>query len=593
MTQTVDTLDEAQAASVAATWVRAFGDAVHLGADADIEQLFVADCWWRDLLLADWDLSTAHGADDIRRLLACASGLDLRTSQDDGATASFVAGPTASWIEATFNVCTSVSAGRALVRLVDDPDSSGGWRAWTLFTAIESLHEVDECVGPQRPFGGKQARPRTPLLGSTADDGEDSTDPKVVIVGAGQAGLSVAARLNALGIPNLVLERHARTGDNWRRRYGSLVLHDPVWSDHLPYLRFPPTWPLYMSKDQLGDWLELYAAALDIQVATNSCIVDCRYEDQRWQIQVQRDGEQLLFRPRHLVIATGATSGKAIRPALSGEESFRGAVLHSSEYVGPEGLTGERVLVVGTGNSGHDIAQDLAEAGKTVTMLQRSSTYVTAASNVLLLLAPLFGEAVTDLDDSDFRAASFPFGAAKPMHQFATKMMADNDHDMLEGLRRSGFALSFGREDTGLTSLFHERGGGYYLDVGAAQLIADGQIKVKQGSIARLTEQGVTFEDGSDLEVDTIILATGFQPMSESLRAIVGDKITDQCRPRWGLDENGELRSVWRPSVQPGLWFAGGNLSICRYYSKFLALHITAIENGLTGADPEYAKTPR
>jgi cation diffusion facilitator CzcD-associated flavoprotein CzcO len=156
------------------------------------------------------------------------------------------------------------------------------------------------------------------------------------------------------------------------------------------------------------------------------------------------------------------------------------------------------------------------------------------------------------------------------------------DAELLAGLEKPGFKLDFGADGSGLFTKFLTRGGGYYIDVGASTLIAEGKIKLKQGvGIERLEPDGVVFTDGTALPADVVVLATGYQNMRESARTLFGDEVANRCQPVWGLDREGELRTVWRRSGRPGLWFMGGNLQQARTCSKFLALQIKAIEEEL------------
>ena len=109
----------------------------------------------------------------------------------------------------------------------------------------------------------------------------ESSQPDVVVIGAGQGGLAVAANLGLLGVDTLVLEKNERVGDSWRKRYRSLVLHDPVWADHLPYLPFPASWPIYAAKDKIADWLEFYASAMELNVWTSTEILSSAYDRSR------------------------------------------------------------------------------------------------------------------------------------------------------------------------------------------------------------------------------------------------------------------------------------------------------------------------
>ena len=175
----------------------------------------------------------------------------------------------------------------------------------------------------------------------------------------------------------LVVEKNNRVGDNWRSRYRSLVLHDPVWYDHLPYMPFPAHWPVFTPKDKLAGWLESYVDALELNVWTNTKVVGGDFDEGsgRWTVRIDRNGSERVLHPLHFVLATGM-SGVPSVPAIPGAETFAGRLCHSSAHSGGEGYAGKNAVVVGCCNSGHDIAQDFYEHGARVTIVQRSSTYV-------------------------------------------------------------------------------------------------------------------------------------------------------------------------------------------------------------------------
>ena len=168
-------------------------------------------------------------------------------------------------------------------------------RAWTLNT---NLHELR---GHEEAFKRRDPRPTTPRAISAPPTGStaaiqarayDDHDPTVIVVGGGQAGLSIAARLHQLGIDTLIVDRHERIGDNWRKRYHSLTLHNEVHVNHLPYLPFPPTFPIYIPKDKLANWFESYVDALELNFWTGTELVGGSYDDTRrqWNVTLRRAG---------------------------------------------------------------------------------------------------------------------------------------------------------------------------------------------------------------------------------------------------------------------------------------------------------------
>lgn len=394
-----------------------------------------------------------------------------------------------------------------------------------------------------------------------------------------------------LNIDTLVIDREARLGDNWRTRYHQLVLHDPVWYDHLPYMPFPSHWPIFTPKDKLADFFEAYAKLLELNVWTNTEVVEVQYDKAKavWKVVVSRklangENDTRTFYPRHVIQATGH-SGKKNQPDMKGVENFKGDRLcHSSEFPGAQNNSqGKKAVVVGSCNSAHDIAQDFLEKGYDVTIVQRSTTHVVSSKAITdIAFKGIYSEDGPPVDDADMLIHGLPTSVLKAVQVQVVEKQAESDKDILDGLARAGFQVDRGPDGAGLFFKYFQRGGGYYIDVGACQLIADGKIKVKQGQeIDEVLPRGLRFADGTELEADEIVLATGYQNMRTQTRVIFGDEVAGKVNDVWGFNEEGEMRTIWQRSGHPGFWFHGGNLALCRYYSRPLALQIKALEEGL------------
>lgn len=207
------------------------------------------------------------------------------------------------------------------------------------------------------------------------------------------------------------------------------------------------------------------------------------------------------------------------------------------------------MVVVGCCNSGHDIAMDFYEQGaKSVTLVQRSSTYIMSSDRGLFhLLKGLYEEDGPSTEDADMIFSSIPYPVHKTIQQHVTKKIAEDDKETLEKLEKAGFKVDYGYDGTGFIMKYFIRGGGYYIDVGCSKLIGDGKIKVKQGKeITEIAEDGLIFEDGSKLEADVIVLATGYDNMRETARKIFGDQLADSVSEVWGLNDEGELSTIWQ-----------------------------------------------
>jgi len=391
----------------------------------------------------------------------------------------------------------------------------------------------------------------------------------VLIVGGGQAGLSIAARLAQRGIEALVVDRWPRVGDNWRRRYDALTLHNQVHVNHLPYMPFPPNFPVYIPKDKLANWFEAYAEAMDLNYWTDTEFLGGSYADGRWEVTLKRKDEERKVHPRHIVLATGV-SGIPNIPDIPALKGFAGKVIHSSQYVDGEDWTGKRAVVIGTGNSGHDIAQDLHSAGAQVTLVQRSPTLVINCDPSAQLVYSLYSEG-PPLDDCDLITASVPLALARRTHQLATANAKQLDKDLLDKLARKGFRLSDGEDGTGWQFLYLTRGGGYYFNVGCSDLIVEGKIGLAQTSeLNRLLKKA-----------DLVVLATGWKGQEALVAKLFGKQVAERVGPIWGFGADQELRNMFTRTAQPGLWFIAGSFAQSRIYSKYLALQIQASDFGL------------
>ena len=216
----------------------------------------------------------------------------------------------------------------------------------------------------------------------------------MLIVGGGHAGISVAVELNRIGLSALVIDREERIGDNWRLRYRGLKLHNKTPVNHLRYLPFPSTFPDYIPKDKIANWLESYVDIMEVDFWTRTAFEGADYDEasQRWTARLDREGAPRTLRPKHIVLAT-SVSGTPNIPAIDGIENFKGPVLHSSRFAAGKQWSGRPVAVFGTGTSAHDICQELQAAGADVTMVQRSPTMVVNVEPAQLYDKTYLGEA--------------------------------------------------------------------------------------------------------------------------------------------------------------------------------------------------------
>jgi putative flavoprotein involved in K+ transport len=570
-------------------WLRDFAAALARGDIEGAAAMFADDCYWRDLVSFTWNIVTLESRAEISDM--------LQQRLADVRPRHFQADVREGWFS------FETERGRAIGRV-----QLKQGRCHALFTALTALKGFEEKSGPRRELGVEHGATRNRRTWSDRrnDDATElgySRQPYVLIVGGGQGGIALAARLKRLDVPALVVDKHPRVGDAWRSRYKSLCLHDPVWYDHLPYLPFPDHWPVYTPKDKMGDWLEAYSSIMELNYWTSS---PCRKaawnaDAKAWEVMVERDGAPVTLRPKHLVLATGM-SGFPERPQIEGAASFRGEQRHSSEHRGGEGYQGKRCIVVGSNNSAHDIAADLWEHGAEVTMLQRSATMVIRSETLARLGRTLYSEeavkAGITAEVADLMLASTPYALQPVFARAMTDQVKRDDAAFYARLRAAGFMLTFGEDESGLGPMYARRGSGYYIDVGASDLIADGLIALKtKVEIARLTPHSAILSNGEELAADLIVYATGYGSMSNWAAALISQEVADRIGPCWGLGSDtakdpgpwqGELRNMWKPTAQENLWFHGGNLAQSRHYSRYLALQLKARREGLP--TPVYAR---
>ena len=580
--------ETADIALAAETWLSQFETALTAPGDGSMEALFHPDCFWRDVLALSWNLQTLNGRDALQKALkACADRAAPTTFRidPDRAAPRRVTRAGTPCIEAIFKFETTTGRGSGIVRLIADAGDGDRLKAWTLLTALDELKGFEEQQGSRRPRGQAYSRdfrgPNWLDQRRSAVEYADR-DPYVLVVGGGQAGLAIAARLKQLQIDALIVDREARIGDNWRKRYHALTLHNQVQVNHMPYMPFPPNWPTYIPKDKLANWFEAYVESMELNFWTGTEFDSGIYHeaDGRWSVVLRRtDGSQRALHPRHIVMATGV-SGIPNLPDIAGLKNFAGKVLHSSQYDDGDNWIGKKALVIGTGNSGHDIAQDLYSSGAEVTLVQRSSTLITNIEPSAQLAYAAYNEGT--LEDNDLIATSMPLTLAKRSHVMLTEQSKNFDKELLDGLTRVGFKLDFGDGGTGWQFKYLTRGGGYYFNVGCSDLVAAGKIALRQfADIDGFVADGPRMKNGETVAADLIVLATGYKPQEHLVRKLFGDEVTARVGPIWGFGDGQELRNMYTRTAQPGLWFIAGSLAQCRINSKYLALQIKAIEQGL------------
>lgn len=573
------------AAQRVAHWLGRLEQGLRKADQAALEALFLEDSHWRDLVGFTWSITPHEGrAAIVERLLSRVeshrpTGFRIAEGRTPPRQVRRLG---VDVIEAIFQFETAFSRCYGIVRLpVEDPG-----KAWIMMTSMRELKGHELPIYARRPDGS--AYSRTFGGDNWADRREkeqqfEDRDPTVLIIGAGQSGLSLAAHLRLLNVDALCVDRESRVGDTWRKRYHSLALHNQVALNQMAFMPFPPSWPKYLPKDMVANWLEHYAWAMQCNVWLETTFTGATYdtEAQEWTATVRRaDGSERVFRVRHLVFANGIV-GAPKMPNIPGLSDYQGTLVHTHGYKDGAPWKGKRAIVIGTGTSGHDIAQDLHGHGVNVSMIQRGAVTVVSVKAATLAYTLYYDEGLPT-EDCDLIATSSTFPLFLRGARLLAARMQEIDKPLLDGLAARGFKADLGEDGGGYQTKVRRSHSGYYLNCGCSELIAEGEIDLIQyEDIDRFVAEGVRMKDGRIESADLLVAATGYQSQQEVVRELLGNEIAERVGPIWGLAEDGELNNMYRPTPQPGLWFMGSGLSQARIYSHFIALQIKADELGL------------
>ncbi|KAJ5776322.1 uncharacterized protein N7511_001333 [Penicillium nucicola] len=537
---------------------------------------------WRDKLSFTWDFRTFNFREAI---LKAATDLLPQTKARNFNLinpAPAVSRPYDDFAQLQFVVSfeTEVVLASAVINAVLTQD---GWRIYTMHTVAESLKQFPD----QAPQDGH-------MVGITSWESQRSeaintVNPEVLIIGGGQNGLAMAARLKVLGMSSLIIERSDEVGDIWKKRYEYLSLHFPHWPDALPYFKYPQQWPTYTPAQKQGLYMKWYASALELNAWTKSEVVKADQDaDGNWTVIVNKEGKETrTLHPKQLIMAT-SLCGLPSTPAVPGMSDFKGVIRHSSEHKSAREFVGKKVCVVGTSSSGFDTAFECARLGIDVTLLQRSPTYVMSLTHSVPRMlggyAPDKNGNLPDTETQDRLNFSMPVGPGEELAKRTAKDLEELDRPLLEALNARGLRTWRGQRDTGNSTLGQTRNGGFYFDAGACDEIINGNIKVEPGFIEKFTEDKVVLNGGREKEFDLVVFATGFSNTIDSIRNTLGEKIASQCGPIWGIDEEGEYKTAYRETGVPNMWIMVGFLPMTRYASRLLALRLKALKEGVSPA---------
>lgn len=588
MAETGGAVDATQAANA---WLDDFSAAL---GDGDIEGVlkqFDETCFWRDFVAFTWNIKTVEGRDSIAAML----DTTLARTAPRNWSIEGEAWEAGDYVEAFLSFETAIGKGGGHLRLA-------GGKCRSLLTTLESLAGHEEKSGRRRIAGTTHVIEKGQenwLEQKTREENRVGVEeqPWCLIVGGGQGGIALAARLRRLGVPHLVIDKNPNAGDAWRNRYRSLVLHDPVWYDHLPYLPFPDDWPVFTPKDKMGDWLEAYVKIMELRYWAGCECKRASYNEESgtWTVEIVRNGTAMTLQPTQLIFATGAYGAPKMAD-IAVREAFEGTIIHTSQYETGGDFEGKKCVVIGSASSAHDVAADLWGGGAEVTMIQRSPSIVVRSETLMKLgFEALYSESALeqglDVDKADMLAASVPYRMIPEVQKPIYEEIANVDAGFYQKLTDAGFLWDFGVDNSGLMAKAMRTASGYYIDVGASTLIADGRIAIKAGAdIEAVVRNGLAMGDGTTVEADVIIHATGYQSLDETIARLISPEVSQKVGKFWGYGSGidgdpgpyeGELRNMWKPTAQEALWFHGGNLALSRQFSKYLALQLKARFEGM------------
>ncbi len=577
-------MEHATVATRVAAWTEELERAIAAQDRAAFGALLGDPCYWRDLVALTWDTQQVYGERAIvEGFLPAAQDRQVHNFRLDTERPEPKAVGDGDTIEYFLTFETRIGRCRAFVTGRLDDESATGFRAKLISTDMaEMFLEKPQQSQKMERYGYDPAYPGETWAQARERLQANASDPEVLVVGCGEWGASIAAELDRVGVPNLVVDAGKRGGESWRKRYDSLALHTPLVRNNLPILHFPETFPTYLSKDQWADWIEMYIKAMNINVRFETRLINATYdgESQRWTAELAlADGSTRVITARHIVIAVGI-GGKARIPDLPGLRDFSGPVVHSSEFKNGEPYRGKKVLVVGVSTSGHDLALDLYNHGAQVTMAQRSPATV---CDIATAQVAFNSTSTVPLDEADQRSlANLTRPVIEEFLREYTKKTDELDRELHEGLRQAGMVLDAGQNEFGWLYKTYTQLAGYYLNVGCSEIIVDGGIAIMQMSdFESFVPDGVRLRGGEVVQFDAVVMATGFESLSTVLESLMGSTVADKVGEIGGFGEDGETRNLCRPTGQEHLWIGFGGIIDARKYAKLLAFQIKAETLGL------------
>ncbi|KAF2169740.1 hypothetical protein M409DRAFT_20155 [Zasmidium cellare ATCC 36951] len=552
---------------------------------------------WRDSFAFSGTFRTFFGPDKILQTWQdlTKQSMPNEFQIDDGSPFIMRLGPEMSWIQATFSFhIHGARPSRCSGTIGISPanaSTNSDWRIWLLCTVLEQpegFPDVDrlETAPKEVPNSNvsDSAICQYAMNGSHSITAEDSKSLSLdcLVVGAGIGGLCMAARLKALGLSYIVVEKHEEIGDVWTKdRYDSVRLHTSKHYNQMPGT--PPTFgkddPYLLTGQQLSDGFKRFAEMFGVNtnVMTSTCLEKAEYNERErvWSAQLKRQGQALRIRSKHIVLAIGDMGHKPNVPMYEDHDTYKGDIIHARAWKNATPWKGKRGVVIGSANSAHDVISDMDKSDfESITLIQRSRAFVLPGSTFSALVDPVYNEN-TLTDVSDRILLSLPLSIQRLEAMAGIRAMADLNPTKFDQMEANGFKT---RRYGDLWGQIYESQGKHFFDIGAGDLIANGRVKVRSDALpVAYTESGLLLDDGTRIDADVVVFATGYTSNFRSTtHEIFGPEVSRHLRPFWGLDAEGEVLGAWRQTGHHGIWYTGHGFAHARYYSRFVAIQIKA-----------------
>jgi hypothetical protein len=428
--------------------------------------IFTKDSVWRDVYSLTGSPRTFYGVEDIKTVWTELEGVHRPSEFKMMPNSSKVVhmGPEHSWIQARFTFETNGELSMRCSGQIGIVPTESGWKIWFMTTILEELKGI--------------ANPDTmsPEAMETHANDLNASDFECVVVGAGFAGLCLGGRLKALGVKYVMLEKNANVGDNWTKRYESARFHTSKDYSDMPLSRiFTSEFPYFPTGKDLAKGYKQYADKYELNIWLSTTLEQATYDEEAriWTLRIKRAGEEEIIKSPHFVLAIGGGGSVPMMPDLPGKETFKGTVMHSATYMNAKEWKGKKCVVIGTGNTAHDVAEDMLDAGcGSTTMIQRGRTCVIPIEYYSKWSDPLYNPDYS-IEEADRQVMAMPITITRAASLHGSRALASLEPERFDSLERAGFRVERYGD---LWKLLSDRLGGHYMDVGASKKISAGLV---------------------------------------------------------------------------------------------------------------------